>query len=80
MDKFAIPKKNYLYVIIGLLVMVAGYLFMLGGGAESPDVFNYKLFSFTRLYVAPFLILAGFGMEIYAIMHISRKSEKKEEK
>lgn len=78
MDKFAVPKRNYIFIVAGLCVMLVGYLFLLGGGAESPEVFNYKLFSFTRMYVAPLLILAGFGIEVYAIMHITRKSGKGE--
>ncbi|HIZ86836.1 MAG TPA: DUF3098 domain-containing protein [Candidatus Coprenecus pullistercoris] len=68
MDRFAIPKENYRYLIIGLAVMVAGYLFLLGGGADSPDVFNYALFSFTRMYVAPLLILAGFVIELVVLL------------
>ena len=68
MDKFAIPKENILYLIIGFAVMLAGYLLLLGGGADSPDVFNYALFSFTRMYIAPLLILMGFAIEIIVLL------------
>ena len=57
MDKFAIPKENVLYLIIGLAVIILGCLFLMGGGADSPEVFNYALFSFSRMYVAPFQLL-----------------------
>ena len=68
MDKFAIPKENILYLIVGFAVMLAGYLLLLGGGADSPEVFNYALFSFTRMYIAPLLghltiFKAIFGIE-----------------
>ena len=49
MDKFAIPKENVLYLIIGLAVIILGCLFLMGGGADSPEVFNYALFSFEAL-------------------------------
>lgn len=75
MDRFAIPKKNIIYIIAGVAVMFVGYLFMLGGGSGDPEVFNDKLFSFTRLYIAPLLILAGFGIEIFAVMYIGKKKE-----
>ncbi len=68
MDKFAVPKENIAWLIAGLCVMVLGYLLLLGGGADSPEVFSYALFSFTRMYVAPLLILAGFVMEIVVLL------------
>lgn len=68
MDKFAVPKENIVWLIAGLCVMVLGYLLLLGGGADSPEVFSYALFSFTRMYVAPLLILAGFVMEIVVLL------------
>lgn len=68
MEKFAIPKQNILYIIIGLGVMVLGYILMTGGGSTDPDVFSYKIFSPRRIIVAPILILLGCGIEVFAIM------------
>ena len=68
MDKFAIPKENIVYLIAGLGLMILGYLLLLGGGADSQEVFNYALFSFTRMYVAPLLILAGFAVETVVLL------------
>lgn len=67
-NKFAIRRENVLYLIIGLVVMVLGYLLLLGGGADSPDVFNYALFSFSRLYIAPLLIVGGFVIELVVLL------------
>lgn len=67
-SKFAIPRENVLYLIIGLAVMVLGYLFLMGGGADSPNVFNYALFSFTRMYIAPLLIVGGFVFELVVLL------------
>lgn len=65
---FAFHKENYLLLITGLILIAAGFLLMLGGGSDDPAVFSEALFDFRRLTLAPILILAGFIVEIYAIM------------
>jgi len=74
MDKFPIPQKNILYIAVGLVIMILGYALMTGGGAESPDVFSDEIFSARRTVFAPILILIGFGVEIFAIMHHPKNS------
>ena len=45
--KFAIPYRNLLFVLIGLGLMILGYVFMAGGGTNDPNVFpGEKMFSF----------------------------------
>ena len=73
MDKFALPKKNFVLILIGLGIMILGYILLPGGGSDDPNVFNYDMFSFRRLVLAPVVILAGFGFEIYAIMKKPKK-------
>lgn len=72
---FAIPKKNVLYIIAGFAVMVLGYVLMSGGGSDDPNLFNYGLFSFRRIVLAPVVILLGMVLEIWAIMHIGKSNE-----
>jgi hypothetical protein len=68
-NNYAIPRKNLVYVIAGLLLMILGYILMTGGGATDPSVFpEEEMFSFRRITLAPLLILAGFVVEIFAIM------------
>lgn len=73
MDKFALPKKNIVLILIGLGVIVLGYILLAGGGSDDPNVFNYEMFSFRRLVIAPIVIIAGFAFEIYAIMKRPKK-------
>lgn len=61
-------RDNYLWVIIGLVFLLIGFLLMIGGGSDDPDVFNDAIFNFRRLTLAPILVLIGFGIQIYAIM------------
>ena len=65
---FAFGKENYRLLIIGLIVIAVGFLLMIGGGSDDPNVFSEDIFSFRRMTLAPILILAGYGIEIYAIM------------
>lgn len=65
---FIFGRRNYTWMLIGLALIALGYLLMSGGGSPNPNVFNKAMFSFRRVRLAPFLVLAGFGVEIYAIM------------
>ena len=66
--EFALSKENYKLLGIGFVIIVIGFLLMMGGKAESPDVFNEEVFSFRRITLAPIIVLFGFVFEIYAIM------------
>ena len=74
---FALGKENYILLAIGFAVIILGFLLMIGGGTEDPNVFSEELFSFRRITLAPIIILAGFIFEIYAIMK-KPKNEKTE--
>ncbi|MCF8357662.1 MAG: DUF3098 domain-containing protein [Prolixibacteraceae bacterium] len=67
-DEFALGKENYILLIIGIVVIIIGFLLMIGGGSEDPTKFNPEVFSFRRITLAPIIVLAGFLFEIYAIM------------
>lgn len=62
-------KKNYLFIILGCVVVIIGFVLMSGGGSENPDVFNEEeLFSFRRITLAPFLVILGYGLVLFGIM------------
>lgn len=65
---FAFGKENYRLMLIGLAFIVVGFLLMIGGGSSDPTKFNPEIFSFRRITLAPILILAGYVIEIFAIM------------
>ena len=66
--RMALTKKNYLFMLIGLGVIIAGFLLMAGGGSDDPAVFNREMFSFRRITLAPIVVIAGFAFEVFAIM------------
>ena len=65
---FAFGKENYRLLLIGLVVILVGFLLMIGGGSDDPNVFSEDIFSFRRMTLAPILVLIGYAIEIYAIM------------
>jgi hypothetical protein len=68
-------KGNYIWMIIGLVVMAIGFLLMAGGKSPDPNVFtDAEIYSTRRITIAPIVIVLGLLIEIYAIMK-SPKSE-----
>lgn len=67
-DKMATTAKGIKMMIAGLLVMVAGFLLLSGGGSDDPNIFNEAMFDWRRLIAAPIVIIAGIVVEIIAIM------------
>ena len=62
------PRKNYILLLAGFGIILLGFVLMAGGGSDSPDEFNYAMFSWRRITLAPILVVGGFVMEIYAIL------------
>ncbi len=67
-DKMATSAKGIKMMIAGLLVMVAGFLLLSGGGSDDPNYFNWAMFDWRRLVAAPIVIVAGIVVEVIAIM------------
>lgn len=69
-EKMPITRRGLELLLIGLIVMVVGYLLMMGGGSDDPEVFNYDMFDFRRLVAAPAVIICGIVIEVVAIMRV----------
>ena len=74
-EKMAITPKGLKYLLVGLVVMISGYILMTGGGSDDPQVFNYAMFDFRRMVAAPIVIVLGMVIEIVAIMRIFGNKE-----
>lgn len=67
-EGFAFSRQNYIILIAGIVFIVVGFLLMIGGGSDDPNVFSPGLFSTQRITVAPITILLGFATVLYAII------------
>jgi hypothetical protein len=68
--KMAITQKGLRLLLIGVIVMIAGYLLMMGGNSGDPNTFSEDIFDFQRLVAAPVVIVAGIVIEVVAIMKV----------
>jgi hypothetical protein len=69
-------KENYRWMAIGIILIGLGLFLMSGGKSKDPNVFNAnEVYSFTRITLAPILILGGLSLEIFAIFKNPKNSD-----
>jgi len=66
--RMPLTLRNYVLLLVGAAVILLGFVLMAGGGSDSPDTFNYAMFSWRRISLAPLLVVGGFAFEIYALL------------
>lgn len=60
---------NYKLLLIGLAIVVVGFILMTGGGNGDPNAFDEaEIFSPRRITVAPIVTLIGYVFVVYAIL------------
>jgi len=73
---FLFDKENYMWMIGGIALILIGFMLMAGGKSPDPHKFNYdEIYSFRRITLAPIVILAGFVVEVFAIMRKPKDSQ-----
>lgn len=75
-DKMPMDKKSLYVMLAGLGLMVLGYILMSGGGVTDPQVFNYDMFSFRRIVLAPLLLIAGIVTIVVSIIRLPKEKNK----
>jgi hypothetical protein len=70
---FIFGKKNYTFMVIGIVFIAIGFIFMAGGGSDNPAIFNKEIYNWQRIRLAPTLVIIGLGVEIYAILVTPKK-------
>ena len=70
---FPIPVSSYKMILIGFGIIILGFILMMGGGSDNPAEFNYDIFSFRPITLAPIVVLMGFGFVFWAIMRKPKK-------
>lgn len=67
-QQMPLALKNYKLLLVGFLIIILGFVLMSGGGGTTDEFFDYSMFSFRRITLAPIVVVAGFVFEIYAIL------------
>lgn len=66
-------RQNFLYMGVGLLLVLLGLAAMSGGAMPDPNTWEpERIYSFRRITLAPILMVAGF---VAVIMGIFKKSQ-----
>ncbi|MBQ6162748.1 MAG: DUF3098 domain-containing protein [Prevotella sp.] len=78
MDKrnFAFGKKNFIFLAVGMAIVILGFILMLGG-SSSEQVYNPDIFSVRRVKIAPVMCFIGFISMIVAVMYKPKDDEDK---
>ena len=75
-EALAFESINYKLLLIGIGIVILGFILMSGGGSGDPEMFNAdEIFSARRITVAPIVCLIGYAFVIYAIMRKPREVE-----
>ena len=73
--KMPITRRGLMLLAVGVVVLFAGYILMIGGGSKDPAVFNPAMFDFRRLVAAPIVLLCGLVIEVVGIMGLFKKDK-----
>ena len=74
-SSFAMTAGGVRLMIYGVILMALGYVLMMGGGSDDPNVFNYAMFDARRLVVAPLVIIGGVVLVAVSIMRRDKKKQ-----
>ncbi len=73
---FLFDKDNYMWMIGGVVLIIIGLFLLSGGKSPDPHKFNYdEIYSFRRITLAPIVIVAGFVVEVFAIMKKPKQTQ-----
>lgn len=65
--QFPLGRRNFIFMSVAGLMIVIGFLLMLGGGSTTEE-FNPEIFSTRRIVVGPTIAFLGFVAMAAAIM------------
>lgn len=67
-EQMPFAVKNYITILVGVALLLVGFVLMSGGGEHTATEFDYSIFSFRRITLAPVVVIAGFVVVGFGIM------------
>ena len=74
MNNLAFGKINYILLVVGMLIIIAG-LALMTGGSTTEEAFNPEIFSDRRIKGAPLVAIFGFVFVVVAILWKPKKNK-----
>jgi hypothetical protein len=71
-EDFAFGKQNFILIGIAVLVIIAGFALMGGGGSTDEVSFNPEIFGARRIVVAPVVTFIGFALMVVGILKANK--------
>lgn len=78
---FYFGKQNYQLMLLGIGLIIVGFLLMMGSDANTmpngkynPNYWNNDIFSIRRVRIAPLVVVLGFVVEVISILKIKKKN------
>ncbi|HZY78716.1 MAG TPA: DUF3098 domain-containing protein [Cyclobacteriaceae bacterium] len=69
MSKLPFGKKNYQMMVVGLVIITVGFIVMMLD--TEPHGFG-----FLGITLSPIIVLTGFVVEVFAILHTPKEEDK----
>ena len=61
-------QRNYTLMLVGIALVIVGFVLMRGGAMPNPNTWDETLiYSPIRITLAPFVIVVGLAVEVWAI-------------
>ena len=67
-EQMPFTMRNYITILVGVVLLFVGFMLMSGGGEHTATEFDYSIFSFRRISLAPVVVIAGFVVVGFGIM------------
>lgn len=68
-------EKNYLFMIISVVLIIIGFILMAGPGSSVEGGFNPDIFSTRRIVVGPTIAFIGFVAMAFSIIYSPKKNK-----
>ncbi len=70
---FLFNNRRYKILTISIFIIGLGFVIMSGGESSDPDIFNDEIYNFRRIRLAPLVVISGFILCIFSILHKDKK-------
>ena len=75
-SRLPLSRRSLVLMLAAVVLLALGFVLLSGGGLKDPQVFNYDMFNFRRLTLAPIVILAALALVGCAMFGLADRAAK----